>query len=112
MEEKRRKANAEKKRRQREKKKEQKLRAEMESEKTALESELNVIKESGPGKMKSTESRSRQRLQLGVCDFCGKELVDGSKFEIHESQLYCSQECVRRHRRKVMAEAAERRLKG
>ena len=99
---------AEKKRRQRARQKEKKR-----AEKAAAEQEEQRLKEEAE-KERSQEEAKRARAGLkpkvaaNACDFCTKTCRKSKMFS-RLSFVYCSTDCVRKHQRELMAEAATRR---
>ncbi|KAJ0409157.1 hypothetical protein ATCC90586_004690 [Pythium insidiosum] len=94
MEQKKKEKEAEKRRRARERKKQQK-------------------KDEAEQKRKEEEERAEQERKIAAglaCDFCGK-FAGKSTFTRLEFK-YCSTDCVNHHRRKLMGEAALKRLGG
>ncbi|TMW63284.1 hypothetical protein Poli38472_002225 [Pythium oligandrum] len=94
MEQKKKEKEAEKRRRARERKKQQK-------------------KDEAEQKQKEEEAKAEQERKVAAglaCDFCGK-YAGKSPFKRLEYK-YCSTDCVNNHRRKLMSEAALKRLGG
>lgn len=60
---------------------------------------------------KAEDRRKRGLAAAGHCDACGKKFVAKKAF-IRLEFRYCSSECVNAHKRKLAADAAERRFNG
>lgn len=58
------------------------------------------------------DRRARGLAAVGHCDACGKLLVDKRKAFSRFEFRYCSSDCANLHKRKLAADAAERRLNG
>lgn len=57
------------------------------------------------------DRRKRGLAAAGHCDACGKVLVAKKAFSRFEFR-YCSSDCANLHKRKLAADAAERRFNG
>ena len=92
---------------QKEKEKEKKKRARQKKkdEKKYQEEEAKIAAEA-----KAAEE-AKKRTSCGNCDTCNKSLYRSEMFEVFDRKC-CSSTCVVLCRRKLMAEAAEKRMKG
>lgn len=67
-----------------------------------------------PQEKEDAEAEDRRKRGLaaaGHCDACGKALVAKKAFSRFEFR-YCSSDCANLHKRKLAADAAERRFNG
>jgi len=99
----------EKKKRQKEKKKKEKEQAEI-SKKAVEEEESEKIRQ---------EKFKREKVHLNSnatgerqCDLCGCEVRYSKDLFRRDEWKYCKTECLQKHRREIMAKAAERRFGG
>lgn len=97
----------EKKRRQKERQRKQKL-AIKEEEKRQLEIQENKQREEKAARLKAG---LHQISKPNTCDLCSKQCKRSQMF-VKLSYKYCSTECVKKHQRILMAEAAMRRNQG
>lgn len=98
----------EKKRRQRARQKEKKR-----AEKAAAEQEEQRLKEEAEKERRQEEAKRtraglKPKVAANACDFCTKSCRKSKMFS-RLSFVYCSTDCVRKHQRELMAEAATRR---
>ncbi|CAM9292672.1 unnamed protein product [Ectocarpus sp. 13 AM-2016] len=94
-----------------EKEKEKKRRAKLRKkvEKSKAEEEARQKKEKEDAE--AEDRRKRGLAAAGHCDACGKALVAKKAFSRFEFR-YCSTDCANLHKRKLAADAAERRFNG
>ncbi|CAM9482486.1 unnamed protein product [Ectocarpus sp. 6 AP-2014] len=94
-----------------EKEKEKKRRAKLrkKAEKSKAEEEARQKKEKEDAE--AEDRRKRGLAAAGHCDACGKALVAKKAFSRFEFR-YCSTDCANLHKRKLAADAAERRFNG
>ncbi|CAM9477896.1 unnamed protein product [Ectocarpus fasciculatus] len=94
-----------------EKEKEKKRRAKLrkKAEKSKAEEEARQKKEKEEAE--AEDRRKRGLAAAGHCDACGKALVAKKAFSRFEFR-YCSSDCANLHKRKLAADAAERRFNG
>ncbi|GMH88541.1 hypothetical protein TrVE_jg6990 [Triparma verrucosa] len=99
----------EKKKRQKEKKKKEKEQAEISKKaKESEESEKIRLEKFKREKVHLNTSATGERQ----CDFCGCEVRYSKDLFRRDEWKYCKTECLQKHRREIMAKAAERRFGG
>lgn len=63
------------------------------------------------GEAEAEERRKRGLAAVGHCDACGNALIEKKAFSRFDFR-YCSSDCVNAHKRKLAADAADRRFNG